>query len=200
MVSVQQVYEAISDGLIDVKELEKSLQEQEEMSRRKEMLKCHKYAIIYDKRGDYYYTYLFDPTRKYNRRIVKRNDKVALEEFLIDYYKAEEPEFFSFKKMYEDWLAIKKNNIQPSTYDRYIHDYRRAFGDSEFEKMEIGKIDEYMIQDYISQLITEKSYTRKSIGNVFTIISGVFKYAKSKHMTELSISYIQLLSFPFLYS
>lgn len=172
---------AIERGII----IPEVLQEQIDNVKRKEILENHKYSTWEDK--GFWFTYLPDPTKKYNRRQVKRKYREQVEDEIIKYYKEhlEEP---TVEECFTRWSSDKLNHkeIAKQTFDRYETDFKRFF--SEFGKLKIKDVTEDDLYDFCKGTITDNKLTAKAWGNVRTLIIGTWKYAKRKHYTDLSIS------------
>ena len=74
---------AVSNGMIDTESLQKSI----EMKKKEEYLKKHQYAINKGKDG-YWRTYL--PDEEKTRKLIKKKEKEALEEAIVNFYKDDE--------------------------------------------------------------------------------------------------------------
>lgn len=175
---------ALSNGIIDIN----IVREQIEMNERKRYLEMHKYEIWEGSDGKYH-THVPDNTNKNGRRSIKRNTKKSLEDAVIDFYKEKENEPY-IKDVFYMWIASKMDygEITRQTYDRYENDFFRFFSDTQLYEIKFKYITEDMLEHFIKNSIHKKELTAKAWGNLRTLINGIFKYAKKKGYTNISIT------------
>lgn len=172
---------AIDNGMIDLS----SVQEEMEKKNREHYLSLHPYKIWEGNNGKWY-TYLLEER---GRVLKKRNTEDDILNLVIEFYKSqvEEP---TIKNVFKDWIndKLEYNEISKGTYDRYLNDYKRFFKDTEIEEFKIKNITEDILEDFIRKSIVDHGLTQKAFSNFRTLIFGIFKYAKKKKYTDLSIS------------
>lgn len=177
---------AIENGMID----EYAILKQIEMNERKKYLDMQKYDIWQGKNG-LWYTYLPDEQR--GRRLIKRKTKEAIDDEIVIFYKSVENEP-TIKKIFDAWLEekLKFGEIQKQSYDRYKTDFDRFFVNNEFfdhfSEKKIKYITEEDLEEFIKVSIAKMKLTQKAYSGFRTIINGIFKYAKKKKYTDISIT------------
>lgn len=173
---------ALENGMIDVSTIQKTI----EMNERKKYLEMHNHEVWQGKDG-YFYTKVDDETKPGGRRMIKKSQRKAVEDAIVDYYKKAE-EDPDIKTVFEQCFSqkLRYGEIQRQTYDRYATDFERFFGELSAKK--IRYISEDDLEDFIKTSIREKKLTAKSWGNLRILINGIFKYAKKKGYTNLSIT------------
>ena len=93
--------EAIENGIIDIDSINVEMQKKKE----KEYLENHTSSVWQSSNG-FWYTYL---TVDSKRKLVKRKNKQDLEQEIICYYKAKDPDLNpTFEQEYKAWIAAKK--------------------------------------------------------------------------------------------
>lgn len=174
---------AATHGIIDLSNMREQLIRKE----RKELLKQHKFAIWQGQKGGWY-TYLPDDVR--GRIQHKRKDRDSLEKLIVDFYRITETKIY-IREVFDNWLTEKMdfNEISDATYDKYRCDYKRYFENSNIEKKVIGKITEEDLENFIRKTISYYSLTRKGYSGLRTLILGIFKYAKKRKYTQISITH-----------
>lgn len=163
------------------------VQDSMEAMKREELLKKHQYKIWQGKDGKWY-TYLPDESKKDGRRLIKRIDKAILEDIVVEYCRKEERVYL--KDIFEEWVSrkLEYGEIQKQTYDRYKTDFRRFFTNSDISKKDIRKITEDDLELFVRNAIKNLSLTNKSYSGLRLLLIGVFKYAKKRKYTEISIT------------
>lgn len=156
-----------------------------EMKNKQKYLSSHKYKIWQGENGCWYtYIYVGD-----KRKQIKKSTKDKLEDYLYKYYKdcEENP---TITELFNMWLDEKNMNgeIGRGTVDRYKSDWNRYFLDSPFINLRISKVDEEDLDLFVRGFVVKYKPTAKRYSNVRSIIIGIFKYAKRRHFTEISIS------------
>lgn len=155
------------------------------MKDREYYLSLHPYEIWQGKNGKWY-TYISDKEGRHQRR---RNSEEDMKNFIISFYKAEEEGPY-FDEVFRNWIneKLELNEISKGTFDRYTNDYKRFFSGSKIDKNRIGNITEDDLEIFIRKSIAEKRLTKKAYDNLRTLTLGIFKYAKKKKYTKVSIS------------
>ena len=172
----------IKSGMLDLHDVQDSM----EAMKREELLKKHQYKILQGKDGKWY-TYLPDESKKNKRRLIKKNDRPALENMVVGYWK-KAGEVHTLKSVFYEWAdeKLKYGEIEKNTYDRYETDFHRFF-DGGFDETNIKNITEDILEDFIKSTINQKQLTAKAFSGMRTIIIGIFKYAKKHKYSNISI-------------
>ena len=175
---------AFENGMIDFD----TIQKQFEMNERKKYLEMHTHEIWQGKDNGYY-TYLTDETQKKGRRLLRKSTKEKLENAIIEFYKSEE-DIPTINKVFKQWSKEKLEfgEICKGTYDRYENDFKKYFVGSILDQKSIRYITEDYLEMFVRKSIAEHNLTVKAYSNLRTLIIGIFKYAKRKKLTNLSIS------------
>ena len=175
---------AFENGMIDFD----TIQKQFEMNERKKYLEMHTHEIWQGKDNGYY-TYLTDETQKKGRRLLRKSTKEKLEDAIIEFYKSEE-DIPTINKVFKQWSKEKLEfgEICKGTYDRYENDFKKYFVGSILDQKSIRYITEDYLEMFVRKSIAEHNLTVKAYSNFRTLIIGIFKYAKRKKLTNLSIS------------
>lgn len=173
---------AVENGMIDLS----YVQEQMEMGQRKDLLEKHPYKIWQGKDGKWY-TYTPDDSMQRGRRLVKKADRTALEDAIVDYWKRM-GEVHTLKSTFYEWAdeKLKYGEIEKNTYDRYETDFHRFFS-GDFGNADIKNVTEEALEDFIKRTINEKQLTSKAYSGMRTLIIGIFKYAKKHKYSKISI-------------
>lgn len=171
----------IQSGIININDVQNSM----EAMKRKELLEQHPYKIWQGKDGEWY-TYL--PRQGNGRVLKKRKSKSDLENIIIDYYK--EQREILLCDIFQEWSSqkLEYGEIQKQTYDRYKTDFYRFFDNSDIANKDIRKITEDDLELFIRETIRRKGLSNKAYGGLRLLIIGIFKYAKKRKLTEISIT------------
>lgn len=175
---------ALENGMIDIDTIQTKI----EMNERKRYLEQHEFTKWLGVDGKYH-TYVPDKMNKRGRKEIKRSSEKSLDDAIIAYYKEYET-VVSTKDIFYMWAKnkLEYGEIEKQTYDRYENDYLRFFKDSEIEKTQFRYITEDDLECFIKKTIHDKKLTAKSWGNLRLLINGIFKYAKKKGYTDISIT------------
>jgi integrase len=175
---------AVDNDMIDMASLEKMIA----MNEKTKYLNMHKYKIWSNASGQWY-TYLPDANRNNNRRLVKKSSEATLINTIVKYYKEQEKRITITDVFYE-WITnkLRYGEIKKQSYDRYITDFNRFFGNKKISEMDFSHISEGILEDFIKTSIKENELTAKSWSGLRLIIRGVFKYGKKHGYTQISIT------------
>jgi len=172
---------AIDNGMIDLSSVqEKMLRKEQEY-----YLSLHPYKIWQGTNGKWY-TYI---PEKEGRVLKKRNSEEDIHKLIVDYYKSQNEEPI-LRDVFLDWIKekLELNEIGKGTYDRYYNDYKRFFVGTEIDQKKIKNITEDELEIFIRKTIVDHNLTQKAFSNFRTLILGIFKYAKKKKYTTISIT------------
>ena len=175
---------ALDNDMIDIDVIQQNIL----LNKRKKYLEKHTTDIWQGKNGSFY-TYLPDELAKNGRKLVKKSTRKAVEDAIVDYYKAMETEPY-IKTVFQSWAdeKLEYHEITKQTYDRYGNDYRRFIMGSRLEEVRFRYITEEILEEFIKVTIRDNELTAKAWGNLRILIRGVFKYGKKKGFTSLSIT------------
>lgn len=160
------------------------VQQEMDKKEREKYIAQHKYDIWQGSNGRWY-TNL--PTKE-GRKQVKRSTKEKVHDAIVDYYKSQKEEP-TVDSVYYDWInqKIEDKEISQGTYDRYSLDYKRVF-DKQIADRKIASVTEDDLERFIRQTILGHNLTYKAYSSLRTLILDIFKYAKKKKYTAISIS------------
>lgn len=163
------------------------IQEEMDMSKRQELLNKHPYKIWQGSKNKKWYTYL--PDQKQGRIPKKRNTREEIEEVIIAYWKEQEANP-TLQDVFDEWILKKfeYDELQASSVEKYSTDFKRFFVRSRFSDKRIKFVTEDMLEDFIRSQIAENKLTTKTFAGLRIIINGMFKYAKKRKWTQISIS------------
>lgn len=172
---------AIENGMIDRTTIEHKI----EMANKQKYLEMHNAKIWQGKDGRWI-TYVDTPS---GRRQISSSSERGLQDKIVSHYQ-EDAENPTFNKVFYEWQdeRLKYNEISKGTYDKYVNDYKRFFGNSKIKSHKIKYITADELDLYIRATIVDLKLTQKAYSAMRTILRGTFKYAKRKKYTELSIS------------
>ena len=177
---------ALDNGIIDTNTIRKQI----EMNERKKFIAMHEYETWQGKNG-LWYTYVPDNTK--GRKLVKRKTKELIEDEIVKFYKSVENEP-TINQVFDAWLdeKLKFGEIQKQSYDRYKTDFYRYFVNNEFFKhfsdRKIKYLSEDDLEEFIKVSIAKMNLTQKAYSGLRTIVNGIFKYAKKKKYSDISIT------------
>lgn len=177
---------AIENGIIDLN----TIQAEVEMNERKKYLEMHEHKIWLASDG-YWKTFL--PDSEKGRRVVKRKTKEEITEAVCDFYKSLENEP-TIEQVFNSWLDDKLlyGEIRKQSYDRYKTDFDRFFINNKsfknFGKRKLKYLDEEDLERFIRLTIADMELTQKAYSGLRTIVNGIFRYAKKKRFTNISIT------------
>lgn len=169
---------ALDSGLIDYT----TIQAQIEYMERANYLDSH--TSIWQGKNGKWYTKVSDESN--TRRLIKRNSREEIEEYVVGFYtKQSKP---TIQKVYNEWITekVRFGEICRGTVDRYNNAFIQFFGD--IKDYPIEDVTEDDLEYFVKATIADKKLSAKAYGNMRIIIRGMFKYAKKRKYTNLSIS------------
>ena len=179
---------AIQSGIINVDDIAELI----DMNERKKYINMHleRYKTWIGTNGKYY-TYVPDEYSKNGRKMIKRATEQALEDAIVKFYKTKEKEP-TIRQMFNNWLNDKYEygEISKQTYDKYLTSYKRFFQNEHvsFDLEKIKYVTDESLERFIKTNISKLNLSRKAYSDMRTLIYGIFKYAKKRHFTTISIT------------
>lgn len=174
---------ALENGIIDISQLEAQI----EMKKREEIIKNHPYEIWQGKNG-YWYTYLDrDRDEPYMKR---RTSLDKLKQDIIDNFN-EYSNYKTVSDVFYEWHGERHANgeIADNSYYRYTNDFKRFFKKEDaFCCKRFSDITEFDIEAFIKMNIKRYHLKRKGYEGLRTLLMGIFKYAKGRRYTTVSIT------------
>lgn len=168
--------EALDLGIIDVSHV----QAQVDMYNKKAILLNHPYKIWIGKDG-FWRTYL--PDEEKTRKLIKKKEKEALEEAIVNFYKDDEAlTTKTFDEMYHLWREVQDIMVCSNTTVKYDTDYLRYFSEKDFIKKDIGKIKQSDIKVFICETVKTQHLCKKACKTLFGYIHNTFLYALEQEL------------------
>lgn len=172
---------AITNGMIDLSSVQEEMDKQE----CEYYLSLHPYRVWQGENGKWY-TYLQE---KEGRKLKKRNTEEDIRKLIAEHYKSQKTNP-NIRDVFMEWITEKLEfgEIGRGSYDRYYNDYKRFFMESYIEKIDFLDITEDDLEKFIRKTIVDHGLTRRAFAGFRTLIFGIFKHAKKKKYTSISIT------------
>ena len=157
--------------------------------KRENYLEQHNHKVWQAKDGKWK-TYLDDENKPRGFVLKVRTTEKAIEDLIVQYYKDKELDPY-IEQVFEGWneQRLQCEEISIQSYNRYANDFKRFFPKNcILRQKKFRLITEDDLETFIKMTIHEKKLTNKSYSGLRTIIRGIFKYGKSKHFTNISIT------------
>jgi integrase len=170
---------AVENGILDIA----LVQEQVEMNKREKILKKHPYDIWEGKDG-YWRTYI--PCKEKGRKLLKKKDRVDIENEVIDYLQIQE-ENPTIDEVFEEWndRRLALNKIGNATHQRNRNFYQRHF--KQMGKRHIKSISEDEWGDFLEEQIPKFNLTAKAFSGLKGITKGFLKRAKKRKLIDFNV-------------
>lgn len=169
---------AVSNGMLDIENVERML----DMEKRNNYIKKHTQKTWQSKDG-YWRTYLL--YGKKGRTLIKKKTREALDEAIIEFYKALE-ENPTVEDVFTEWndrrLALGK--ISKPTYERNIRIFQRHY--SIFGKKKLKHLDKRDFIDFLEEQVSEQNLTAKGFSNLKSITRGFLKRASANDLISFT--------------
>lgn len=164
-------------------------QMQIENMKRENYLKMHNHKVWQGEANKKWYTY-FDDDSKRGYSLKAYNSKKTLEDKIVEYYKAKETDPY-IDQVFHEWndQRLQYGEIAIQSYNRYDNDFKRFFPkDCSLCQKKLRQVTEEDLETFIKDSIRKFQMTAKVYSGLRTLIRGIFKYAKKRHFTDISIT------------
>lgn len=178
----------ILNGTIDVPHL----QDEYEMKKNEEILQQHQYKIWQGKNGRWF-TYL--PTDS-GRKLVSKSSEKEVKKEVVKFYRKNVERPKNFISAYEQWRSVQDKMVCNNTISKYDSDRKRYFDNTQFAKLELGKITEEHIKLFIVETIKSQKLCKKSCKTLFGYIrNSIYSARVNKYITEDPMEFLQAKQF-----
>ena len=159
---------------------ENGLAELIETMNRKQIIENHPFEIytIMRKGQTYFVTYVFDETKKDNRKQLSAKTKENLENKIYNDYK--QKTLLTFEKVSWEWLAYYKTTVKDTTFARTMSDYNRFIPNCSFLHKSITAIKPLDIKMYLQNTILNEHLRLRAYTNLKSLLNGIFTYSVDK--------------------
>lgn len=154
-----------------------------------EYLEKHNHKIWFGAK-DRWYTYLDDEDSPKGYVQKARATREGIEKLIIQYYKDKEIDPY-LEAVFMEWNKerLGYGEISHQSYSKYLNDFRKYFTkDCIICQKKMRLITEDDLETFIKSTIQKYNMTAKTFSNMRTILRGVFKYAKKRKYTKISIT------------
>lgn len=165
-------------------------------SKKEQIKKLHPYAITPpSKEGGRWRTNYTDSRTGKRKTIRAQTEGELLEKLVPLYFSSTHADKLTFHGLYLEWLDYKKPlTSSPNTFARYGQYYKKYLEPSPLHGKKIKWLDELFLEKECNRIVKDFSLSRKSWGNLKTILNGMFEYAvRKKYLSENPISKVQIL-------
>lgn len=176
---------AVENDIIDLV----GMRNEYEIMKREQYLEKHNHNVWQSKDGKWR-TYLDDANNPRGYVLKVRTTEKGIKDLIIKFYKDKELDPY-IDQVFDEWnnQRLFYGEISNQSYNRYTNDFKRFFPkDCLLRQKKFRQITENDIETFIKTTIQEKKLTSKTYSGLRTIIRGIFKYGKSQHLTEVSIT------------
>lgn len=154
-----------------------TIEEQMHMKENDIYLSMHKHKIWQGNDG-YWRTKVNEIGYGDNLRLIKKRSKTDLNKAIVDYYKSNSKELYSFKARFEVWVKRQETCGRSSnTICKYRSDYKKFFSGYTIEEQDIRTITDEDICKHLQLVLTEKSIKWRALKDIFGYMCGVFNKA-----------------------
>lgn len=143
----------------------------------------HKYQIYFSKSDFTWRTYIPDETKTYKRKLVKRKNKDDLKQFLVNFYKSQyldkSRKNTKLRELYKEWMIYRRDETaaKSGTIRKNKMEWNKFYENSVLADMKITDIKPIDLIRFFRKLTKDRTYTRKCITNIRSLLSGIFSYA-----------------------
>lgn len=189
--NLHSLQELLDRGILDEEKLLNEL----EMSKRQEILSHHNHVIWYNENNDRWYTFLPDPSKPKNRRLIKKKERKDIEDAIFDFYNRslDKP---TVNDMFRFWLEEKKENITTQTVMKYENVFKRYIEPTSFGKTEIQTLTFYDLDRFCLKTIGKDTMTAHTWADIRTDLIGIIRYARKKGYTTLAVNDLKDIDIP----
>lgn len=143
----------------------------------------HKYQIYFSKSDSTWRTYISDDTKTSKRKLLKRKNKEDLLKFLVDYYNKlyldKSRKNTKLRELYKEWMIYRRDetSAKSGTIRKNKMEWNKFYENSVLADMKVTDIKPIDLIRFFRKLTKDRTYTRKCVTNMRSLLSGIFSYA-----------------------
>lgn len=148
---------------------------------KKQVIENHPYKISEIKKHNkiFFLSYLYDETKKNNRKQITAKSRVDIENKIYNDYL--QKHVLTFENVFNEWYTtVYKDKVSKTTYPRTKTDYNRFLQGTKLSKKPISAIKTLDIESFIHKAIIDNKLREQGYKNLKSLLNGVFKYALKK--------------------
>lgn len=168
-----------------------NVEQEMKRKRRTQILESNHPYTIYQGTDGRWRTYVRDPSKKTQRRLIVKTYREDLEDYLFMYY--ESPDYEQNKvahtpdtmaSLKEEWLAYKSLHVSAPTIERVRRDWERYYKDSEIVQMPLTALTKLNIDIWVHKTIQKFNMDKHQYTNFRLIIRQELDYAVDKGIID----------------
>ncbi len=119
----------------------------------------------------------------YKRKLVKRKNKDDLKQFLVNFYKSQyldqSRKNTKLREPYKEWMIYRRDETaaKSGTIRKNKMEWNKFYENSVLADMKITDIKPIDLIRLFRKLTKDRTYTRKCVTNIRSLLSGIFSYA-----------------------
>lgn len=155
--------------------------------RKEQLLKNHTHKIWQGSDGRWR-TFIPDDTKPKNRKLISRETKDSLEDYICSFYKSYvDPNIdkdITLRDLYDEWIEYKSLHVAETTVLRVQKDWRKYYQDADITGKPIAEITKLELDSWVHKMIREHHMTKHKYGNFSLIIRQMLDFAVDKEIIE----------------
>ena len=152
----------------------------------------HDHKIFQAKSGRrYWYTHVHDESKPEKRRLIKRSTYEGICDALIDYYKGQFRMNMTMSELFDEWIIFRRDETaaKAGTVRKDLSLWRKYCEKYEVDRKQLGhyavcSINTQFLFRYFRSLTKNREYTRKTVTNIRSVLSGMFSYAVEQNIIQ----------------
>lgn len=143
----------------------------------------HKYQPFFSESDSTWRSYIPDETKKTKRKLIKRKKKEDLEKFLVNHYKElyldKSRKNTKLRELYKEWMIYRRDETaaKAGTIRKNRAEWNKFYEHSVLADMNVTDIRPIDLIRFFRKLTKDRTYTRKCVTNLRSLLSGIFSYA-----------------------
>ena len=152
----------------------------------------HDHKIFQSKTGrQYWYTHVPDESKPEKRRLIKRSTYEGLCDALVDFYKGVYRMNMTMNELFDEFIIFRRDQTaaKAGTVRKDMSLWRRYCQKYELDRKQLGRykvcdINTQLLFRYFRSLTKDREYTRKTVTNIRSLLSGMFSYAVEQNIVQ----------------
>lgn len=152
----------------------------------------HDHKIFQSKTGrQYWYTHVTDEMKPEGRRLIKRSTYEGLCDALYEFYEGVYRLNMTMNELFDEYLIFRRDQTaaKPGTVRKDMSLWRRYCQKYEVGRRQLGRyrvneINTQILYAYFRHLTKDRKYTRKTITNIRSLLSGMLSYAVEQNIIQ----------------
>ena len=155
------------------------------------LTEVHPYKIYQSGKEGRWFTYIHDPSRPRNRKLIKRTSYEAICETLVEHYRKKLHMDMKMRELFDDWAIFRRDetSAKAGTVRKDVGMWRTHIQKVMVDRKQLGNykvcdITPGLLYSFFRAITKDRELTRQMVNNIRGVLSGMMSYAVERGIIQ----------------